>query len=159
MKFSRSQESTNSVNNSRNQAVSSGASTLSSATSGLFGISSDPKSGPAPKSVSSLVRLALSSNFPSGLLNAAQSYPTLSGGTSSSSAADGSSNVHVMSDSDQVSLEEFLESCRHTSLLTELEDEEELPDAEDDDPNDENDDEVSKQNEAQRFMEIIGIFF
>ena len=44
----------------------------------------------------------------------------------------------------QVSLEEFLESCRHTSLLTELEDEEELPDAEDDDPNDENDDEVSK---------------
>ena len=48
-----------------------------------------------------------------------------------------------MSDSDQVSLEEFLESCRHTSLLTELEDEEELPDAEDDDPNDENDDEVT----------------
>ena len=44
----------------------------------------------------------------------------------------------------QVSLEEFLESCRHTSLLTELEDEEELPDAEDDDPNDENDDEVSR---------------
>ena len=42
-----------------------------------------------------------------------------------------------------MSLEEFLESCRHTSLLTELEDEEELPDAEDDDPNDENDDEVS----------------
>ena len=136
------QESTNSVNNSRNQAVSSGASTLSSATSGLFGISSGSGAGgPAPKSVSSLVRLALSSNFPSGLLNAAQSYPTLSGGTSSS--ADGSSNVHVMSDSDQVSLEEFLESCRHTSLLTELEDEEELPDAEDDDPNDENDDEVS----------------
>ena len=130
------------MNNSRNQAVSSGASTLSSATSGLFGISSGPGAGgPAPKSVSSLVRLALSSNFPSGLLNAAQSYPTLSGGTSSS--ADGSSNVHVMSDSDQVSLEEFLESCRHTSLLTELEDEEELPDAEDDDPNDENDDEVS----------------
>ena len=129
------------MNNSRNQAVSSGASTLSSATSGLFGISSASGGGPAPKSVSSLVRLALSSNFPSGLLNAAQSYPTLSGGTSS--AADGSSNVHVMSDSDQVSLEEFLESCRHTSLLTELEDEEELPDAEDDDPNDENDDEVS----------------
>ena len=134
------------MNNSRNQAVSSGASTLSSATSGLFGISSGSGAGgPAPKSVSSLVRLALSSNFPSGLLNAAQSYPTLSGGTASSSAADGSSNVHVMSDSDQVSLEEFLESCRHTSLLTELEDEEELPDAEDDDPNDENDDEVSKK--------------
>lgn len=89
------------MNNSRNQAVSSGASTLSSATSGLFGIPSGGSStgGPAPKSVSSLVRLALSSNFPSGLLNAAQSYPTLSGGTSSS--ADGPSNVH-MSDSDQV---------------------------------------------------------
>ena len=81
--------------------MSSGASTLSSATSGLFGIPSGGAGtgGPAPKSVSSLVRLALSSNFPSGLLNAAQSYPTLSGGTSS--AADGPSNVH-MSDSDQV---------------------------------------------------------
>ena len=131
------------MNNSRNQAVSSGASSLSSATMELFVPSSGGSGpGPGPKSVSSLVRLALSSNFPSGLLNAAQSYPTLSGGTSSADGS-GSSNVH-MSDSDQVSLEEFLESCRHTSLLTELEDEEELPDAEDDDPNDENDDEVSK---------------
>ena len=43
-----------------------------------------------------------------------------------------------------MSLEEFLESCRTTSLLAELEDDEELPDAEDDDnddddPNDDDD--------------------
>ena len=43
-----------------------------------------------------------------------------------------------------MSLEEFLESCRTTSLLAELEDDEELPDADDDDnddddPNDDDD--------------------
>ena len=32
-----------------------------------------------------------------------------------------------------MSMEEFLESCRATSLLAELEDEEELPDAEEED--------------------------
>ena len=55
------------------------------------------------------------------------------------SSALNSSNV-PMSESDQVSLEEFLESCRATSLLAELEDDEELPDAEDED-NDEDDNE------------------
>ena len=46
-------------------------------------------------------------------------------------------------ETEQVSLEEFLESCRATSLLAELEDDEELPEAEeednDDDANDEED--------------------
>ena len=55
------------------------------------------------------------------------------------SSALNSSNV-PMSESDQVSLEEFLESCWATSLLAELEDDEELPDAEDED-NDEDDNE------------------
>ena len=40
-----------------------------------------------PNSVSSLVRLALSSNFPGGLLSTAQSYPSLSNTLSSLSAA------------------------------------------------------------------------
>ncbi len=70
--------------NSRNQAVSSAAAAAAAAAAGA-----GPSGAVAPgsrhggifghgtKSVSSLVRLALSSNFPSGLLNAAQSYPTL----------------------------------------------------------------------------------
>jgi hypothetical protein len=96
---SAAQESTNSVNNSRNQAVSSSAGCVSAsaaaAAAGLFGPGTT-------KSVSSLVRLALSSNFPSGLLNAAQSYPTLSGAASTTAGAgEPASNVHL-SDSDQV---------------------------------------------------------
>ena len=39
----------------------------------------------------------------------------------------------------QVSMEEFLESCRATSLLAELEDDEELPDADDDENEDDED--------------------
>lgn len=58
----------------------------------------------------------------------------------SASAGLNSSNV-PMSESDQVSLEEFLESCRATSLLAELEDDEELPDAEDEDNDEDNDNE------------------
>lgn len=50
--------------NSKNQT---GGNSATNATSGLFGT----------KSVSSLVRLAISSNFPASLLNSAQSYPTL----------------------------------------------------------------------------------
>jgi E3 ubiquitin-protein ligase HECTD1 len=52
-----------------------------------------------------------------------------------------------MSESDQVSLEEFLESCRATSLLAELEDEEELPDADDDDNDDEDEEEDEDYDE------------
>ncbi len=42
-----------------------------------------------------------------------------------------------MTDTEQVSLEEFLESCRATSLLAELEDDDELPDADEDENDDE----------------------
>ena len=90
--------------------------------SGLF--------GPGTKSVSSLVRFALSSNFPSGLLNTAQSYPTLNLGGPPAAGGHHPGGVPAtasMSETDQVSLEEFLESCRATSLLAELDDDDDLP--------------------------------
>lgn len=136
--------STNSVNNSRNQAATTASS--------LFG------SGPGTKSVSSLVRLALSSNFPSSFLNSAQSYPTLMPGMPSSTSTTSTTAVTAtttisssgqqvtsasLAEREQVSLEEFLESCRSASLLAELEDDEELPDADDDD----NDDEANEEED------------
>lgn len=63
--------------------------------------------------------------------------------------------------SSQVSLEEFLESCRATSLLAEFEDDEELPDADgddddnDDDDNDEDDD--FEDNLDEESFEAVGI--
>ncbi|CAH1960044.1 unnamed protein product [Acanthoscelides obtectus] len=125
----------------------------------------------APNSVSSLVRLALSSNFHSGLLSTAQSYPSLSsssngnpanqqcaggggvagvGGAGISPAAgavQGLSQALTMSltstssDSEQVSLEDFLESCRAPTLLAELDDDEEMGEEEDND-DDENEDDA-----------------
>jgi len=133
--------------------------------------------GHGTKSVSSLVRLALSSNFPTGLLNTAQSYPSLGSGglylkvlmvnlnkipihkcvktilisliarPPTTSTAVAAQLASQMSESDQVSLEEFLESCRATSLLAELEDEEELPEAEDDDNDDEDDEDDEDYDE------------
>jgi len=108
---------TTNANNSRN--------TANSLSSGMFG-----RGGLSTNSVSSLVRLALSTNFPSGLLNQAQSYPSLN--PSQSNSAAGRQNY----DSEQVSMEEFLESCRATSLLAELEDDEELPEAEEEEDED-----------------------
>ena len=62
--------------------------------------------GPGSKTVSSLVRFALSSNFPSGLLNTAQSYPTLNlGGAPTPGGGHHPSGVPVtasMSETDQV---------------------------------------------------------
>jgi E3 ubiquitin-protein ligase HECTD1 len=63
--------------------------------------------GPGTKSVSSLVRFALSSNFPSGLLNTAQSYPTLNLGGPPASGGVHPAGVPVtasMSETDQVEL-------------------------------------------------------
>ena len=61
--------------------------------------------GPGTKSVSSLVRFALSSNFPSGLLNTAQSYPTLNlGGPPATGGHPGGVPATAsMSETDQVS--------------------------------------------------------
>lgn len=111
--------------NTKNQSSSN------TSASGLFGT----------KSVSSLVRLAISSNFPASLLNSAQSYPSL-GGQSGQSGQNATN-----SDTEQVSLEEFLESCRATSLLAELEDDEELPDAEEDDNDDDGNDDDDEYDE------------
>ena len=154
---------TNSVNNSRNQQ-----------TSGMLSNATSTKS-----SMSSFVRLALSSNFPTGLLHPTERGLSagLVGGASSTGTSGGSDastfeqrhqpNL-TLSESEQVSvpfaakkppfffkrpffskvsLEEFLESCRATSLLAELEDEDELAEGDDDDvdndddANDEDDDE------------------
>lgn len=95
----------------------------------------------APNSVTSLVKLALSSNFHTGLLSTAQSYPSLnSSGNNTNNASTATAAVAVSgqvpsinpnltmsltstsSDSEQVSLEDFLESCRAPTLLGELED-------------------------------------
>ncbi|XP_068632880.1 E3 ubiquitin-protein ligase Ufd4 isoform X2 [Battus philenor] len=70
----------------------------------------------------SLVRLALSSNFPGGLLSAAQSYPSLAPNAQNALTL---SLTSTSSESEQVSLEDFLESCRAPALLTELEDDDE----------------------------------
>ncbi|XP_076672486.1 ubiquitin fusion-degradation 4-like isoform X5 [Andrena cerasifolii] len=121
-----------------------------------------------PNSVSSLVRLALSPNFPGGLLSTAQSYPSLtssgqvagSGVTTTTGPGLGQgltmSLTSTSSDSEQlwlqVSLEDFLESCggvasssvgggRTTggpTLLTELEGDEDGV-LEEEEDNDEND--------------------
>ncbi|XP_014233753.1 E3 ubiquitin-protein ligase HECTD1 isoform X8 [Trichogramma pretiosum] len=120
--------------------------------------------------VSSLVRLALSSNFPSGLLGTAQSYPSLNssqipGATNCSGAGGGSlgqpltslSLTSTSSDSELVSLEEFLEACGEAAgvggarvgatLLTELEDDEDGVLAEEEDDNDENDEQEVDDDE------------
>lgn len=113
-----------------------------------------------PNSVTSLVKLALSSNFHPGLLSTAQSYPSLSNsGTGSSGnntggagAAGGPTSAagnaaltmsltSTASDSEQVSLEDFLESCRPPTLLGELDDDEDM---DDDNVDDENEDEYEE---------------
>lgn len=129
-----------------------------------------------PNSVSSLVRLALSSNFPGGLLSTAQSYPSLSSSNNTAAQQGGISTTagtvqglsqaltmsltSTSSDSEQVSLEDFLESCRAPTLLAELDDDEEMGD-EDDNDDDENEDdadydEVMVSRNLLSFMEEEG---
>ena len=67
------------------------------------------------------------------LLLQAQSYPSLNPGQNNGAA-------RQTNEAEQVSMEEFLESCRATSLLAELEDEEELPDAEEEENEEDCDD-------------------
>lgn len=118
---------TNSANANSNNAGGGGGGVMmsSNAQNNVNSSSIYPR---GPNSVSSLVRLALSSNFPGGLLSTAQSYPSLSSGnnatgqscaiSTTAAAAQGLSQALTMSltstssDSEQVSLEDFLESCR-----------------------------------------------
>merc|ERR1719318_750849 len=129
------------ANNSRN--------TANTLNSGIFG------RGLATNSVSSLVRLALSSNFPSGLLNQAQSYPSLN-------PAQNNGQPRQTNEAEQVSMEEFLESCRATSLLAELEDDEELPDADEEENEEDCDDsedcEDNYDEEGLSSTEVRNIF-
>ncbi|XP_076629620.1 ubiquitin fusion-degradation 4-like isoform X6 [Colletes latitarsis] len=129
--------------------------------------------------VSTLVRLALNSNFPGGLLSTAQSYPSLtssgqvagSGVTTTTGPGLGQaltmSLTSTSSDSEQlwlqVSLEDFLESCGGVAsssvgggragggptLLTELEDDDDGV-LEEEEDNDENDqEEDDEENEEE----------
>merc|ERR1719495_3125823 len=63
----------------------------------------------------------------------AQSYPSLNPGQNNGQA-------RQTNEAEQVSMEEFLESCRATSLLAELEDDEELPDADEEENEEDCDD-------------------
>ncbi|XP_050406417.1 E3 ubiquitin-protein ligase HECTD1 isoform X3 [Patella vulgata] len=108
---------------------------------------------------SSLVRLALS-NSPNNLLSAAQSYPSLTNSTNATSntltTTQTMANVTSLSQALTRSLtstssesdNEFLETCRASTLLGELEDDEELPepDDEDDENEDENEDDEDYDN-------------
>ncbi|XP_046612689.1 E3 ubiquitin-protein ligase HECTD1 isoform X5 [Neodiprion virginianus] len=132
-----------------------------------------------PNSVSSLVRLALSSNFPGGLLSTAQSYPSLtssgqvagSGVTTTTGPSLGQaltmSLTSTSSDSEQlwlqVSVEDFVESCSGVAgtgvvggrgiggptLLGELEDDEDGALAEEDDDNEENEQEEDDEENEE----------
>lgn len=137
-----------------NQVISNSNITNNQQTSGFF-----PR---GQASVSSLVKLALSSNFHSGLLSTAQSYPSLTSSTTNASNNILNSGVptttsgqsatinpaltmsltSTSSDSEQVSFEDFLESCRAPTLLGELEDEEDMDDDNDDEENEDEYEEV-----------------
>ncbi|XP_053661606.1 E3 ubiquitin-protein ligase Ufd4 [Anopheles marshallii] len=125
-----------------------------------------------PNSVTSLVKLALSTH--TGLLSTAQSYPSLFSSTSNNNTSSGpggggnsgggnNNNTNNMvgvgqvnplnpaltmsltstsSDSEQVSLEDFLEQCRAPTLLGDLEDDEDIEDENDDDENEDEYEEV-----------------
>lgn len=94
-------------------------------------------------SVTSLVKLALSSNFHPGLLSTVQSNSSSTALNPPSSAANPSLTMSLTSTSsdEQVSLEDFLESCRPPTLLGESDD---FDDLEDETVDDENEDEYEE---------------
>ncbi|KAH8410654.1 hypothetical protein KR009_011091 [Drosophila setifemur] len=121
----------------------------------------NPSSSFLGHSVTSLVKLALSSNFHSGLLSTAQSYPSLSSNNSDNVPPSNPSNTsggqqsastinHTLtmsltstsSDSEQVSLEDFLESCRAPALLGDLDDEDDMDEDNDEEENEDEYEEV-----------------
>jgi E3 ubiquitin-protein ligase HECTD1 len=94
-------------------------------------------------SVTSLVKLALSSNFHPSLLGNTVQNPSNTTASSNSTANQSltMSLTSASSDSEQVSLEDFLESCRPPTLLGESDDFEDL---EDETVDDENEDEYEE---------------
>ncbi|XP_041351620.1 E3 ubiquitin-protein ligase HECTD1-like isoform X2 [Gigantopelta aegis] len=111
---------------------------------------------------SSLVRLALS-HSPNNLLSAAQSYPSLTTSTGQTSntltTTQTMANVTLLSQALTRSLtstssesdNEFLETFRASTLLAELEDDDELPEPDDED--DENEDENEDDEDYDDVME------
>ncbi|EDW13533.2 E3 ubiquitin-protein ligase Ufd4 [Drosophila mojavensis] len=113
-----------------------------------------------PNSVTSLVKLALSSNFHSGLLSTAQSYPSLSSNNGENASSNPTNKkvgqqptssinptltmslTSTSSDSEQVSLEDFLESCRAPTLLGDMEDEDDMEEENDEEENEDEYEEV-----------------
>jgi len=117
-------------------------------------------------------KAARRANTLGGLLSTAQSYPSLSAGNNSSASTSGNaattSNAQTFSqaltmsltstssDSEQVNLRDFLETCRATTLLAELEDDDELP--EDDNDDDENEDDyMYEEGVAMNLKEDDGL--
>lgn len=112
--------SVSTTNSSNTNSNNSGTITNSNAQNNQNSGSLFPR---GPNSVSSLFRLALSSNFPGGLLSTAQSYPSLSSSNNATSQPGGipttagtvqglsqaltMSLTSTSSDSEQVSLEDF----------------------------------------------------
>jgi E3 ubiquitin-protein ligase HECTD1 len=89
-------------------------------------------------SVTSLVKLALSSNFHPGLLSTVQSNATAAvPPTTGTNPSLTMSLTSTSSDSEQVSLEDFLESCRPPTLLGESDDFDDLDETVDDENEDE----------------------
>nr|XP_049465855.1 E3 ubiquitin-protein ligase Ufd4 isoform X1 [Anopheles coluzzii]XP_049465856.1 E3 ubiquitin-protein ligase Ufd4 isoform X1 [Anopheles coluzzii]XP_049465858.1 E3 ubiquitin-protein ligase Ufd4 isoform X1 [Anopheles coluzzii] len=149
-----------------NQLISSGAGALVGGGGGGVLQNNSNFFPRGPNSVTSLVKLALSSH--TGLLSTAQSYPSLFSSSSNNNAAAGqgagnNNNANNMvgvgqvnplnpaltmsltstsSDSEQVSLEDFLEQCRAPTLLGDLEDDEDIEDENDDDENEDEYEEV-----------------
>ncbi|XP_070495105.1 E3 ubiquitin-protein ligase Ufd4 isoform X2 [Chironomus tepperi] len=137
--------SRNNNNNNNNMSEIAGGSMNNSETSSNHpgGVSAYFPRG--SNSVTSLVKLALSSNYP-GLLSSVQGSNSSTGSSAvqPSSGANPSltmSLTSTSSDSEQVSLEDFLETCRPPTLLGESD---EFDDIEDETVDDENEDEYQE---------------
>ncbi|EAA05937.5 AGAP009511-PA, partial [Anopheles gambiae str. PEST] len=162
-----SNSNSNANNNNENNNAATHPSSSSSSSSQQTTAANNSNFFPrGPNSVTSLVKLALSSH--TGLLSTAQSYPSLFSSSSNNNAAAGqgagnNNNANNMvgvgqvnplnpaltmsltstsSDSEQVSLEDFLEQCRAPTLLGDLEDDEDIEDENDDDENEDEYEEV-----------------
>ncbi|XP_014675759.1 PREDICTED: E3 ubiquitin-protein ligase HECTD1-like, partial [Priapulus caudatus] len=121
--------------------------------------------GGGVNNASSLVRLALSSNLP-GPLSAAQSFPSLTNSNThasnvltSSVAASGATSLSqaltmsLASTTSSESDNDFLETCRASALLAELEDDDELPEPDDEDEDEDNEDDNEDDDEYEEVLE------
>lgn len=150
--MARRRDASNNNNNSNASGIAGGSMNNTESSSNMSVINSSNLGGNyfprGSNSVSSLVKLALSSNFHPGLLSTVQgsvgSNNNAGTGVNSTSGVNPSltmSLTSTSSDSEQVSLEDFLESCRPPTLLGESD---EFDDIEDETVDDENEDEYEE---------------